>query len=576
MNFKKNLHWLIYILFIISCAKQSSPTGGPKDTIPPKLLDSQPRNEAINFKGKTLELTFSEMIALNNPKEQLIITPSVGKDFELKARRNLAILELKNALEDSTTYTFNFRDAVQDVTEKNIVKKLQLAISTGTYIDSLSIEGSVHDILKGKKLKEITVAIYPKNDTFSILKHPAMFFTKSDDKGIFKIDHLKPGVYYIYAIDDKNKNLFTDSRTESYAFLADSINLLADTSRILLGLVRQDTRPLRTLSARPYNTYFNIKATKNLKDFTINTLDSATLQYSFGEDQANIKLYNTFGEADSVGVHLFATDSIDNKIDTVLYAKFLTTESTPEKFDASVKSSAIFEDKGLVKAILQFSKPLTQINFDSVFFEVDSTTTITFDSTNLSSDKLHNTITLSKTVDKKIFFKPPVDKTKVVPTSKPTPLKESVPKDPKSKIDPPKKIANQFYFGKAAFISIDSDSSKKFMQTINPHKTEDLSIIFYDITTTQKNIVVQLIDKTQTVIKEISDKPKGEFTDLTSGEYLLRVIIDSNNNNKWDPGNYFLKREPEQIHYYKGDKGVPTINLKANWELVLSPMLIKP
>src|SRR5687768_9267658 len=104
MTFRKNLHWFIYALFTISCAKQSSPTGGPKDTIPPTLIKVIPKNEATNFKGKSIEMLFSEMVVLNNPKEQLIITPSIGKDFELKTKKASVVLDLNSELEDSTTY----------------------------------------------------------------------------------------------------------------------------------------------------------------------------------------------------------------------------------------------------------------------------------------------------------------------------------------------------------------------------------------------------------------------------------------------------------------------------------------
>ena len=65
MTFTKNLHWFIYIIFLFSCARQSSPTGGPKDTIPPVLVRAIPPNETINLKAKELQLIFSEDIILN-------------------------------------------------------------------------------------------------------------------------------------------------------------------------------------------------------------------------------------------------------------------------------------------------------------------------------------------------------------------------------------------------------------------------------------------------------------------------------------------------------------------------------
>lgn len=567
MNLKKNLHWPIYFLFVLfalSCAKQTSPTGGPKDTIPPKLVNTIPPNEAINFKGRHIELEFTEMVAANNPKEQLIITPSMGKDFEVKARKNSIIVSFEKDFEDSTTYTFNFRDAVQDITEKNPARNLQLAISTGSYIDSLSIEGNIYDLIKGKEVSEATVAIHPRNDTFSILKHPATYFTKTDKKGNFKIDHLRPDVYYIYAIDDKNRNLTADSRTEAYGFLKDSINLIQDTSRLSIGLIRLDARPLKLTSARPYNTYFNIRSTKNLKSFTLNASDKTLLLYSFGEDQANIKLYNTFSDRDSLAVNLHAEDSIGNTLDTLLYAKITNREVTPEKFDIAFKSTTLLADKGLFTTVITFTKPITEINFDSLYFQVDSATHIPFVKEDLAWEQMHNTLTINKTFDKKLFAKPEDEST-------------DLPQKPK-KPEPAKKgnhnKANILYMGKGSFISVDGDTSKSTSQSTNPLRTEDLSMIIFQIKTSQKNFIVQLLDKNLNVLRQMVNKHKGQFEDLDAGDYIMRVVIDTNGNNTWDPGNYLKRQEPERIFYYKDEKGSTSIPLKTNWEFELSPMLI--
>ncbi|HEY9487914.1 MAG TPA: Ig-like domain-containing domain, partial [Chryseosolibacter sp.] len=221
MNLNKNLHWFIYALFIFSCARQSSPTGGPKDTIPPVLVRSIPPNEAIHFNAKEIQLMFSEDVILNAPKEQLIVTPTIGKDYKLTYRKNTVTLQLEDPLEDSTTYTFNFRETVQDITEKNPVRNLTLAYSTGDYIDSLSIEGKIYDLLKGTEIKEASVGLHPENDTFNVLEHPAIYFTKTDKAGNFKISHLKPANYFVYAWEDKNRNLVVNSRSESYGFLSE-------------------------------------------------------------------------------------------------------------------------------------------------------------------------------------------------------------------------------------------------------------------------------------------------------------------------------------------------------------------
>ena len=290
-----------------------------------------PPDETINFKGNKIELTFSEDVTLNAPKEQLIITPTIGKDYKITARKDAVVLEFEEPLQDSTTYTFNFRETVQDITEKNPVENLALAYSTGDYIDSLSIEGKVYNMLEGKEVADATVALHIENDTFNIFEHPAVYFTKTDKEGNFRIDHLKPDNYFIYAFQDKNRNLIVNSRSESYGFLSDHQYLLENIKDVEIGLINLDAGPLRITSARPYNTYFNIKTTKNLRTFAVTSTDSTTLSYTFGEDNANIRLYDTV-EKDSIQIHLVASDSINNMIDTTLYAKFLTREVTPEEF----------------------------------------------------------------------------------------------------------------------------------------------------------------------------------------------------------------------------------------------------
>src|ERR1044071_2531071 len=159
MKLKHLLPVLIWIIFIGGCARQSSPSGGPKDTIPPKLISANPKNEQTNFNGKTVQLEFDEFLNLNNAKEQVIITPSIGKEYEITAKRNTAKIDLNTELDSNTTYTINFREAVQDITERNPAKNLKLAFSTGSYVDSMTLQGTVIDFFSTKELKDVTVAL---------------------------------------------------------------------------------------------------------------------------------------------------------------------------------------------------------------------------------------------------------------------------------------------------------------------------------------------------------------------------------------------------------------------------------
>lgn len=563
MKLKKSLHWLIFPLFILACARQTSPTGGPKDTIPPILVRTFPVKEQTNFKEDKIELLFDEAVAVNNPKEQIIITPDINKEYDIIAHKNRVSLTLKTKLKDSTTYSFNFRDAVQDITEKNPVVNLKLALSTGSYIDSLSIEGTTIDPLKSKEYKDATIALY-ESDTFNILKHKPAYLTKSDEKGKYRIENLKPGIYHVYGIDDKNRNLIVDSKTEAYGFLTDSINLTKNIRSVDIPLIKLDARALKLTNSRPYNTYFNIKTSKNLKQFKL-TSPGEIVMSSFGDDQSNIKVYNTFDTKDSVAIKLQALDSVNNSIDTTIYAKFNEREVKPEAFTLKSEGFKVLANKGTIKGKIQFNKPLLDIHFDSIMYRIDSLNTITFSRENISWDSLHNRLTIEKSFDKTLLAKPKEPEAKATaPVQKPSTQTKTAPK---------KVINHQLLFGSGSFVSIELDSSKHFEEQLKPITLEETGIIFIDIQTTEPNFIVELLDKNFNVVSSQKNIRKTQFEDLSPSEYQIRLIIDKDNDGKWSPGNYILKQEPEPIRFYRNEKANPVINLKANWEV--GPLLIK-
>lgn len=564
MNIRKHFAPLSFILLLaVSCAKQTSPTGGPKDKTPPKLVSSNPSHGTVNFKGEGITLQFDELIQLNNPKEEILVTPSIGNEFEVKAKRNTVQILFNTELEANTTYNINFRDAIQDITERNPTKNLQLAFSTGPYLDSLTIKGKVFDLLTGKPVEDATVAIHPPIDTFSIFDHTPNYLTKTNKQGQYTLDNLKPGTYYPYAILDKNRNLRADTRSEKYAFSTTPLQLSADTSSINLYLLKLDARPLAVTSARPYNTYFNIKTTKSLTTFQVTAPDSSTLYYGFGEDQSNIRIYNTHPTTDSLLIHITGLDSIGFQLDTALYMKFLDRPATPESFTFTVNQSSLLTSKGLLHATLTFSKPLKSISFDSLYYWPDSSTIIPIEPTDLQYDEPKRRLTIRKNV-------PPV-------APKPQSAQQALSRENINRSDPQKtQKTPELIFGRGTFISAENDSSNRLVHRLEPLAHQNLAWIIFDIRTEAPSFIVQLLDGTGNVVAEQFDVPKGRFEDLKAANYTLRVIIDDNKNRKWDPGNYYTQTPPEMIHHYTDETGKATITTKQNFEIQLRPMLITP
>ena len=69
------LYGMLLLTVIYSCANIGSPNGGPYDETPPKFVSSTPVPNQINYTGKKIEILFDELIQIEKPSENVIITP---------------------------------------------------------------------------------------------------------------------------------------------------------------------------------------------------------------------------------------------------------------------------------------------------------------------------------------------------------------------------------------------------------------------------------------------------------------------------------------------------------------------
>ncbi len=544
----------VILLIALSCAKQTTPTGGPKDTIPPILLNTIPLNKSKNFTGNSIQLQFNESVQIENAREEVIITPIISpEDFELSAQKKTATLKLKVPLKDSTTYTFNFRESIKDITERNPVKDLKIAISTGSYIDSLSIKGNVFLQAKGTPIEDATIGLVEASDTFNIFLHKPTYFSRSNKEGEFLFENLKPNKYLLYAYDDKNKNLIVDSKSELFGFKSEPIKLTADSiPEVSIPLINLDSRSLKILSSRPYNTYFNIRFTKAFKKFEIQNLDSSNqIVFAKTEDNNNLKIFFKKIEQDSIPLKLIAIDSSQNRIDTLLYVKPNNTKATPEKFSATIIKSKLTAVPNLLTSSVRFNKPVESINYDSMYYMLDSTNIFLFDKSLTQYDSSENKYTFKKEI----------------------PVEFLLPEEKTNEKEERLKRINRLIYSKAAFVSIENDSSELIQETIQPLNELNSGIIFVKVNVKEGvHTIVELVDTQFKLIDRQLNSENITFSNVPPGEYQIKLIIDLNNNGEWDPGNFFSKKEPEPILFYKGENDKQTVSVKANWEV--GPLLI--
>lgn len=209
---------LVRILTLSSCANIIPPGGGPKDSLPPRLIMASPKDSAINVTTKNILLTFDEYITLLNPQENLIISPTVKSfpliDYKL---RNVTI-KLKDSLEPNTTYSFDFGETVRDVNESNIAKGLTYAFSTGNKLDNNTYSGKVILAETGKIDSSLLVVLHKNSSDTAIVKNKPRYYTRLNGKGEFTFRHLPADEFSVFVIEGLNN--FTKTYSDSTLLFA--------------------------------------------------------------------------------------------------------------------------------------------------------------------------------------------------------------------------------------------------------------------------------------------------------------------------------------------------------------------
>ncbi|EOZ96117.1 hypothetical protein A33Q_2710 [Indibacter alkaliphilus LW1] len=523
--------------------------GGPKDEEPPKLLSISPENESLNVKPTVIELLFDEYIKVENPNKGIIITPRIKKDeMEVTALKNKVTIKLNQELEDSTTYVFNFQKTIQDITESNAPENLKLVFSTGDEIDSLTFSGNVAYTFpqREKKMKDVLVGLYTVEDTTNVLTAPPYYIGAADTTGNFKLTNIKAGQYVAYAWHDDNNSLKAEEKSEHYSFLGDTITIDRDISGVQFYLDKSNLGEFRIARASSIGSNFDIVLSKIPVDIEIEAPElNEKLFYRLSD--RTLKFYHTALINDSLEVRLNLKDSVGFKIDTTLYAKFEESERRKETLETTIEGPRNFIDK--LRAEFKFNKPVNEINFDSLLIKYDTASVIP--------------------VRKEwVFQKDSTKRTRLV-------LEWTVP----DTLDFQNYIV---YAGDSTFIDIENQFNKdKVEASYRRLKKETLAEeINVTVNTDERPLLVQLITKKDEIVAEkyLEETNIAEFRDIEAATYLIRAIVDTNRNRRWDTSNLYENRQAERVYYLMNpnDNNNKDTVIRGGWTLDVVIQPTKP
>ncbi|MBC7913157.1 MAG: Ig-like domain-containing protein, partial [Pyrinomonadaceae bacterium] len=189
------LLFAVVFLGLYGCASIQHPTGGPRDSVAPQIIRESPKNFTTSFKGDEINIQFDEYYKLTNAFKEISVSPAMEKAPIFKVKKKVLNIQFMEKLEDSTTYTINFGNALSDFNEGNLIKNYMYVLSTGNKIDSLSISGTVVDAITKEPVLNATVFLLPVNQDTLFGKKRASLFTTTDSSGNYSLKYLRNNTY---------------------------------------------------------------------------------------------------------------------------------------------------------------------------------------------------------------------------------------------------------------------------------------------------------------------------------------------------------------------------------------------
>lgn len=527
--------WLAIIsLFLISCAQVVAPSGGAKDTSPPKATKYTPDSASVAFKAKTVNVFFNEYIQLKDVNNQLIISPPLEKKPDIKVKGKILKIEFQSPLKENTTYSLNFGNSIRDITEDNPLTNFQYLFSTGNFIDSLIVKGSVHRAFDNKNENGILVMLYEDISDSAPYKKTPDYFSKTSDNGSYKITNIRSGQYKAFALKDANSNYLYDTPEEFIGFTDNTITVKGiDTLNFSLfkeGITKQYLKKSYTPEYGKITFVFN----KSAEDIHINLMNFSgkkaweIIEYSLNKDTMNY----WFTDLDVDTLKLVVSN--DNIILDTVELKLITREQ------------AINAKKGtkLKLNIKTNISPGQLLNLNTGISVLLSHPMKEYDFSKIS---LRNSTGILK--PNIIYDDPALRKLQInYPFIEDSTYHLFI---------PPGTFKDIF--------DLTNDTLKLdfTMQSLSHYGTLKLKV---NVPENGTSYIVQLMDDKENIIKQQSIHETGtiNYDFLEPGQFKVKIIADANSNSKWDNGNYLKKQHAERVSWYPS-----AITVRSNWDMEL-------
>jgi uncharacterized protein (DUF2141 family) len=452
-------------------------------------------------------------------------------DFILKGKK--LFIELNSELKPNTTYTINFGNCITDITENNPAAGLTYVFSTGTFIDSLSLSGTVTNAYTNAPEKNVWVLLHKNLSDTSFQKNFPDYLAKTDANGNYSLLNLSAGEYNIYALKDGNSDYKYNQPSEEIAFHNETIVVGEKNEAVNLKMFNESSEKQYVKSSKfIWPGRMQMVMNKPYQEWNVFVLpyDTVSKKYMTSVyknaigDTVDVWLRKPAEENGSEKnvVMLMNRDSLNKKYDTITFRVTGVKEKIPVM---KLKSNANDNFSLYDKLKLKYDRPSAVWKKEKMHLYKNDSVAVPIETSVLG----YGTSLINKWEEKTTY--------KLI-------LEDSA-------------FADVFYkqYSKADTISF-STVRKDFY-----------GHIIANITVPGENYIVELLGTGDKLIYKdtASNFQKINIEHLKPGSYKMKIFQDTNLNGKWDTGNLSEKKQPEKIYYYK-----EPIVIRSNWDFDLT------
>lgn len=564
------------------CANSMAPQGGPRDTIPPKVVLMNPKQGATNFNSKRIFIEFDEYIQLKDQQKNIYTSPFMEKKPVINLRGKGIQIDLKEDLDSNTTYSINFGNSIIDNNENNPYVGLRYVFSTGNKLDSLVMSGQTVNGFTKDTVGNVFILFYKANlDSIpdydsTVYKSSPTAVGRSFPNGIFITENLKPIDYKIYALEDNNNNMKYEPGVDRIAFLDTIYNpaklqdfsMWYDTTRnymqadpqvyFKLFKEKQVRRQNLTGSTRPLSNklYFTFSAPNpKIEKFTLEGIDSSRI----------ITEYTTAGK-DSIVYWLNVPkeqlkDTIRGEIVYQKHDSLGVLQPFTQQLKLGWKAAPLKQKNKRDEKKDSVDRPTPmKVTTDAQALinpEKDIKFTFDFPIDHINENKV-SLLQISEKDTSAVGFKFVRDSVKIRQWAL------------NSKWTPDTKYILEIL--PEAFNNINgetNDTLKANFATFNPEKFATLELNLKG-GKQESEYIIQITTETGQVKREIPHLKQGKhiLKYVDPGVIRIRIIEDANHNGQYDEGNLTKRHQSENVEYFITPNGELDVTTKANWDLV--------